>query len=353
MSPFFSIIIPVYNVAPYLRECLDSVLAQTFTDWEAICVDDGSADGSGAILDEYAAKDKRFRVIHQKNAGVSVTRNVALDLARGDWVSFLDADDLLAENALDKLIDAAKSTASDIVIGGVLRFDGKGNDVFVGPEKDGLYSPEDLYVRYNSLCAWSWGKIYKRMLWENIRFPIGIAYSEDRFILHHILYRYKEIPVVAEIIYCYRSRADSAYGSKWTPEWLQRRFALEEQIRFFKENGYSLAVLYTVGLYFQWIANDIINLIARKEYDVILMSQVRKALQNLYQKYWNPFVKVVHREHWETFFQCGSLRTRIEMALSEDGRISLIRRVMLVLFYDGLGVVCHKVIRKILMRLKP
>ena len=79
----FSIIIPVYNVAQYLRECLDSVLAQTFTDWEAICVDDGSTDGSGAILDEYAAKDWRFRVIHQDNAGVGFARNVALNVARG------------------------------------------------------------------------------------------------------------------------------------------------------------------------------------------------------------------------------------------------------------------------------
>jgi len=74
MSPFFSIIIPVYNVAPYLRECLDSVLAQTFTDWEAICVDDGSTDGSGAILDEYAAKEPRIKVIHPKNAGVGAAR---------------------------------------------------------------------------------------------------------------------------------------------------------------------------------------------------------------------------------------------------------------------------------------
>lgn len=91
---YFSIIIPVYNVAPYLRECLDSVLAQTFTDWEAICVDDGSTDGSGVILDEYAAMDKRFRVIHQSNAGVSAARNAALNLASGAWILFLDADDL-------------------------------------------------------------------------------------------------------------------------------------------------------------------------------------------------------------------------------------------------------------------
>ena len=91
--PYFSIIIPVYNVAPYLRECLDSVLKQTFTDWEAICIDDGSTDESGAILDEYAAKDKRFRVIHQANAGVSAARNAALDKVQGEWDDFCRAAD--------------------------------------------------------------------------------------------------------------------------------------------------------------------------------------------------------------------------------------------------------------------
>lgn len=108
MMPKFSIIIPVYNVAPYLRECLDSVLAQTFSDWEAICVDDGSTDGSGVILDEYAAKDKRFRVIHQKNAGVSAARNIALDVAHGEWVWCVDADDIVATYALTSVLEALK-----------------------------------------------------------------------------------------------------------------------------------------------------------------------------------------------------------------------------------------------------
>ena len=114
--PFFSIIIPAYNVAPYLRECLNSVLAQTFTDWEAICVDDGSTDGSGTILDEYAAKDSRFRVFHQSNAGVSAARNKALDEAHGEWFLFLDGDDILRFDRLELFVPDIRSDKYDGIL---------------------------------------------------------------------------------------------------------------------------------------------------------------------------------------------------------------------------------------------
>ena len=110
----FSIIIPVYNVAPYLRECLDSVLAQTYPDWEAICVNDGSTDASGAILDEYAAKDSRFKVVHQPNAGVSVARSAALEMSRGEWVTFIDSDDTVNPDWLGQAV-ALMSDAVDLV----------------------------------------------------------------------------------------------------------------------------------------------------------------------------------------------------------------------------------------------
>ena len=102
--PLFSIVVPVYNAAPYLADCLDSLLAQTCADWEAICVDDGSTDGSGAILDGYAAKDSRFRVVHQKDAGAWSARNAALDMATGEWVCFLDSDDMLAPKWLEHAV---------------------------------------------------------------------------------------------------------------------------------------------------------------------------------------------------------------------------------------------------------
>ena len=101
MTPFFSIIIPVYNIDHYLHECLDSILGQSFEDWECVCVDDGSTDDSGAILDEYVEIDKRFIVLHQSNAGVSAARNAALDIARGNWIWFVDGDDAIHRHALE------------------------------------------------------------------------------------------------------------------------------------------------------------------------------------------------------------------------------------------------------------
>ena len=99
----FSIIIPVYNVEKYLRDCLDSVLAQTYPDWEAVCVNDGSTDGSGTILEEYASKDSRFKVITKANGGLSSARNAGLERAEGDYVLFLDSDDWLEVKALEIL----------------------------------------------------------------------------------------------------------------------------------------------------------------------------------------------------------------------------------------------------------
>ena len=110
MNPFFSIIIPVYRSGPFLRDCLDSVRNQAMTDWECICINDGSPDGSGAILDEYARKDARFTAIHQENRGVSAARNAGLSRARGTWTAFVDGDDSVEPDMLACLHDAALRT---------------------------------------------------------------------------------------------------------------------------------------------------------------------------------------------------------------------------------------------------
>ena len=117
-NPSVSIVVPVYNVEPYLRECLDSVLAQTFAGWECICVDDGSMDGSPAILAEYAAKDQRFRIVHQPNGGLSSARNAGMDAANGKYLYFLDSDDTLAVGTLERLLTLSETQDLDQILFG-------------------------------------------------------------------------------------------------------------------------------------------------------------------------------------------------------------------------------------------
>lgn len=110
-----SCVIPVYNASRYLRECLDSLRGQTFENWEAICVDDGSTDDTATILDEYAATDVRFRVIHQGNAGAWAARNAALKIAKGEWITFVDADDVLNKHWFEIGLNIAEKTQADLV----------------------------------------------------------------------------------------------------------------------------------------------------------------------------------------------------------------------------------------------
>ncbi|MDR2413337.1 MAG: glycosyltransferase [Rickettsiales bacterium] len=129
--PIISVIIPVYNVEKYLRRCLDSVLAQTFQDWQAICINDGSPDNSGAILEEYAARDPRFKIITKENTGLSDTRNIGMKHASGEYVMYLDSDDLIHPQTMGIALSLAKRDNSDIV----------------SWYKDGMFRPQ-LLVRH-------------------------------------------------------------------------------------------------------------------------------------------------------------------------------------------------------------
>lgn len=219
--PHFSIIIPVYNVAPYLRECLDSVLAQTFTDWEAICVDDGSTDESGAILDEYAAKDNRFRVIHQENRGVNFVRQKALNASSGEWIASIDGDDWVSENFLKHFYDAANEFDCDMYWS---------DYYFVSNEQD-EYKKQDCFPDAEKMqiallkgILWgaNWNKIYSRkfILKHNISFPISerVYVCEDlSFNMAFLSYRPK-VKHIENADYYYRARSGSAIKSAFSLE---------------------------------------------------------------------------------------------------------------------------------------
>ena len=213
--PYFSIIIPVYNVEPYLRECLDSVLAQTFTDWEAICIDDGSTDGSGAILDEYAAKDKRFRVIHQANEGVSVARNLALDLSTGDWVCFLDSDDIWDAETLVNVNYIIHKENPDLVrfrYKMFIRMDevlGSGHitdyALITGEVAINRFVNDEL-IQAGYACL----LFVRRTLLREVRFPIGVKYAEDALFSLDLFSKIKKIAQSEFVGYFYRIRGNSA-----------------------------------------------------------------------------------------------------------------------------------------------
>jgi len=196
----FSIIVPVYNVAPYLRDCLSSVQAQTFTDWECICIDDGSADGSGAILDEYAAKDARFKVVHQQNRGVSAARNVAIDMARGEWLGFLDADDMIDADWFKRMICHARDDVDMVHADSRYCFEGRGSS------GDGTYR---TFLR----DGWSQLNLVRRSAVGASRYPVGMRLKEDVVFFAGLALKANRIAWVREQGYRYRSRIDSAIAA--------------------------------------------------------------------------------------------------------------------------------------------
>ena len=227
----FSIIVPVCNVAPYLRECLDSVLAQTCPDWECICVDDGSIDGGDSILDDYSAFDSRFRVVHQANRGVSAARNKGLDLAEGDWVTFLDGDDLYSPGWLAKADALIRETAPDLLRMGRTIFHGEPPLECVA----GMEGTHRVINDEDSILEWGWNTLVDAgFAWElfqkredavKYRFPVGVTFSEDAVRTLAILRDCRRVCASDCPGYLYRGRTDSA---------VSQIFRSEERIRFFE-----------------------------------------------------------------------------------------------------------------------
>lgn len=239
--PRVSVIVPVYNVEKYLNECIDSILAQTFTDFELILVNDGSSDRSGEICDEYAIKDKRIKVIHQQNGGVSVARNTGLDEAKGTYISFVDSDDVVLPNYLYVLLKALKDTDSDISscrLGGLVLKD----NYSPKPEKTTCYIVSGKEASRSAFCVgemFTVGpciKIFKRHLWEDFRFPIGKIH-EDQAILPKVYYKSNQCVLIEKKLYCYRHTEGSITNSEFNNGRFDDMEAIDSCIDFFESFG--------------------------------------------------------------------------------------------------------------------
>ena len=247
----YSVIIPVYNVEEYLQSCLDSVLSQTFSDWEAICVNDGSTDGSVAFLEDYAAKDARITVINQSNAGTAAARNNGIRAAHGDYIFFLDSDDWIVPETLQIL--ANRLRGEDILcFSGKRYFESTGEFHAADILPEITYDAGMDYYNENALVPRDFAfvcvvlRVYKRefLVRNGLFFDDDITY-EDNLWVPKVLYFAQTVTVIPDVLYIYRIRE----GSKMQDVSLKRKMNMLKVANrlaafFIPKNGFDKTVVY-------------------------------------------------------------------------------------------------------------
>lgn len=212
MNPEISIIVPVYHVEAYLRGCLDSILAQSFTNFELILVNDGGSEEETAICLEYAAKDSRIVYLYQENRGLSAARNYGLQYCHGDWIMFVDSDDRVHEQFCEASLKAAKEYGADLVIFDLayVTTDGTITEIHTSETPEGVMKGIDaLILRMKGKTAgYVWNKIYRANLWKGIEFPVGELWEDDA-VLHEVLDRVTFAYILHEVLYYKTGRIGS------------------------------------------------------------------------------------------------------------------------------------------------
>ena len=252
-QPAISIIVPVYKAERFLNECIDSILAQTFPDFELILVDDGSPDSCPALCDAAAAKDKRIRVIHKKNGGQSTARNAGLDAARGEWIAFVDSDDTITPDYCAKLYAAVQQTGAQIAACNYRQVDESGQPLkeqYLHVRAEVLDQKEAL--EHCTLLPYMvvWNKLFHAAIFETLRFRENLIY-EDTILMAQAIEQTEKVVNIPDQMYLYRKVRGSTMNSKVTLRNLDRveaNYAVFECARRHGVTG-SLCELYWVLLH--------------------------------------------------------------------------------------------------------
>lgn len=239
--PEISVIVPVYKVEAFLHRCVDSILSQSFADFELILVDDGSPDSCGDICEAYGAQDSRIHVIHQENGGLSAARNTGIDYvmehSTGKWLAFVDSDDWVHPDFLKTLYSIAQQTGSKISVCGFFRTEG---EAFPETQDFSVLSltADDYYCGqiHGGETAVAWNKLYHRSLFENLRYPVGKLH-EDEFTTYQAVYKAGNIGATPAALYAYYQNPEGIMRSQWNPRRMHVLEAFEQQIAFAKEQG--------------------------------------------------------------------------------------------------------------------
>ncbi len=239
-----SIVVPVYKVEKYLQRCVDSVLNQSYSDFQFLLVDDGSPDNCGKICDEYAKKDSRVFVIHQNNGGLSAARNTGInwfyEQNNSDYITFLDSDDWVHPDYLKILMDGITNNNVILSVCNYTRVtDIIPHEKFNNVEYE-LTFPEDFLVNHSWQYNYAWGKLYHKSLFEDVRYPVGKNF-EDAFTTYKLLHKCDKISYVDIPLYYYLINEQGISRSPWKPSELVIFDAMQEQMQFYKEKGLQKA----------------------------------------------------------------------------------------------------------------
>ena len=240
-----SVIVPIYNTRPFLEECVRSILNQQFSEpFEVLLVDDGATDGCDVLCDELAAQDRRIRVFHQENQGLSGARNTGIDAARGRYYAFVDADDVVHPGYLQALYDACETHDAYMAICAVedVNEDGSSQDPpeYTLPAETGVFVGKDLLNRFyapnGTYYTVAWNKLYRAEVWKLLHYPEGRLH-EDEFVAHRLFWRCDKVVCLDAPLYNYRLRKGSICRTEMKPGAFDAVDGLADRYRFLVENS--------------------------------------------------------------------------------------------------------------------
>lgn len=266
-----SIIVPIYKVEQYLTKCIDSILEQTYTNLEIILVDDGSPDNCGKICDEYAKKDKRVIVLHNENKGVSASRNEGLDISKGKYITFIDADDYVSNNYVETLHKMIIANNADMAIigndeqynGNIIKINKKLKKM-IGKVETIKNILEEKYI--TAVC---WGKIYRKELFENTRFDSNFTIGEDFKIMMSLLDKCQRINIdTTKNLYHYRLNKSSVTQQKERKDDWIKEIELSKKIMNMVENNYHNIKGQAIQRYIRVNITFIIRMMKEKDTDL-------------------------------------------------------------------------------------
>jgi len=295
-SPLISIVVPVYNVEQYLKQCIESIVRQTYKNIEIILVDDGSTDNSGVVCDEWSDRDCRIKVIHKANGGLSDARNAGMQIATGELIGFVDSDDYISENMYELLYNNMLENESDISACGVQMFWDKNTTqsrmltptgTYVFSNKNAIVSTIDEIILKQPV----WYKLYKTDLIRDIFFPVG-KYHEDVFWTYQAVARAEKISIFDTPCYFYRQRSESIMGNDFS---LKRLDALEAKVMrsdFISKNFPEIADKANCDVWFScmYLLQQSMLHLSKKDYIVAY-----KAITTIRKKHKNFRAKTVTR----------------------------------------------------------